>query len=300
MRVGIVGLGRMGLNMALNLMEKNVDVLGYDASKVVLEEARNLNVKVHDSLDGLIESLGDEKVVMLSTPAGKITNDLVKILIDKLQPGDIIIDSGNSYYKDSIKNYELARERQIEFLDCGTSGGIEGARCGACLMVGGNKETFEKVEVIFKKLACENGYLYTGAPGSGHFLKMVHNGIEYGMMQAIGEGFEILHESQFDYDLEKVASVWNHGSVIRSWLLELVEKTFKEDPTLENVVGIIEASGEGKWTVQEALDLNVSIPVIANSLFVRSASQKENCFSNRVVAMMRYQFGGHRVFKEEE
>lgn len=300
MRVGIVGLGRMGLNMALNLMEKNVDVLGYDASKVVLEEARNLNVKVHDSLDGLIESLGDEKVVMLSTPAGKITNDLVKILIDKLQPGDIIIDSGNSYYKDSIKNYELARERQIEFLDCGTSGGIEGARCGACLMVGGNKETFEKVEVIFKKLACENGYLYTGAPGSGHFLKMVHNGIEYGMMQAIGEGFEILHESQFDYDLEKVASVWNHGSVIRSWLMELVEKTFKEDPTLENVKGIIEASGEGKWTVQEALDLNVSIPVIANSLFVRSASQKENCFSNRVVAMMRYQFGGHRVFKEEE
>lgn len=300
MRVGIVGLGRMGLNMALNLMEKNVDVLGYDASKVVLEEARNLNVKVHDSLDGLIESLGDEKVVMLSTPAGKITNDLVKILIDKLQPGDIIIDSGNSYYKDSIKNYELARERQIEFLDCGTSGGIEGARCGACLMVGGNKETFEKVEVIFKKLACENGYLYTGAPGSGHFLKMIHNGIEYGMMQAIGEGFEILHESQFDYDLEKVASVWNHGSVIRSWLMELVEKTFKEDPTLENVVGIIEASGEGKWTVQEALDLNVSIPVIANSLFVRSASQKENCFSNRVVAMMRYQFGGHRVFKEEE
>lgn len=300
MRVGIVGLGRMGLNMALNLMEKNVDVLGYDASKVVLEEARNLNVKVHDSLDGLIESLGDEKVVMLSTPAGKITNDLVKILIDKLQPGDIIIDSGNSYYKDSIKNYELAREKQIEFLDCGTSGGIEGARCGACLMVGGNKETFEKVEVIFKKLACENGYLYTGAPGSGHFLKMVHNGIEYGMMQAIGEGFEILHESQFDYDLEKVASVWNHGSVIRSWLMELVEKTFKEDPTLENVKGIIEASGEGKWTVQEALDLNVSIPVIANSLFVRSASQKENCFSNRVVAMMRYQFGGHRVFKEEE
>ena len=299
MRVGIVGLGRMGLNMALNLMEKNVDVLGYDASKVVLEEARNLNVKVHDSLDGLIESLGDEKVVMLSTPAGKITNDLVKILIDKLQPGDIIIDSGNSYYKDSIKNYELARERQIEFLDCGTSGGIEGARCGACLMVGGNKETFEKVEVIFKKLACENGYLYTGAPGSGHFLKMIHNGIEYGMMQAIGEGFEILHESQFDYDLEKVASVWNHGSVIRSWLMELVEKTFKEDPTLENVKGIIEASGEGKWTVQEALDLNVSIPVIANSLFVRSASQKENCFSNRVVAMMRYQFGGHRVFKEE-
>lgn len=299
MRVGIVGLGRMGLNMALNLMEKNVDVLGYDASKVVLEEARNLNVKVHDSLDGLIESLGDEKVVMLSTPAGKITNDLVKILIDKLQPGDIIIDSGNSYYKDSIKNYELAREKQIEFLDCGTSGGIEGARYGACLMVGGNKETFEKVEVIFKKLACENGYLYTGAPGSGHFLKMVHNGIEYGMMQAIGEGFEILHESQFDYDLEKVASVWNHGSVIRSWLMELVEKTFKEDPTLENVKGIIEASGEGKWTVQEALDLNVSIPVIANSLFVRSASQKENCFSNRVVAMMRYQFGGHRVFKEE-
>ena len=300
MKLGIVGLGKMGLNLALNLHEQNVSVFGYDVSEEARQKATEQNLPVRHSLDELLQSLGEEKIVLLSTPAGDITNSLVEILVKKLNAGDIIIDSGNSYYKDSLKNYELAKEKGIEFLDCGTSGGIEGARNGACLMIGGNKEAFDRVEEIFKKLACENGYLYTGKPGSGHYLKMIHNGIEYGMMQAIGEGFDILNACEYDYDFEKVASVWNHGSVIRSWLMELVEKSFKEDPKLENIRGVIGASGEGKWTVEEALDLNIPIPVIASSLFVRNASQIEDSFSAKVVSSLRNQFGGHEVIKNKE
>lgn len=300
MKLGIVGLGKMGLNLALNLFEKNMDVAGFDVSEQARSEAKKENLPVCNSLDELLDQLGKEKVVLLSVPAGEITNSLVQTLIEKLNPGDIIIDSGNSYYKDSVRNYELAKEKGIEFLDCGTSGGMEGARNGACLMVGGNREAFDKVEHIFKSLACEKGYLYTGKPGSGHFLKMIHNGIEYGMMQAIGEGFDILNASDYDYDFEKVASLWNHGSVIRSWLMELVEKSFKEDPRLSNIRGVVGASGEGKWTVEEALRLNIPVPVIASSLFVRNATQIEDSFSAKVVSSMRNQFGGHAVVKHND
>lgn len=300
MKLGIVGLGKMGLNLALNLFEKNMDVAGFDVSEQARSEAKKENLPVCNSLDELLDQLGEEKVVLLSVPAGEITNSLVQTLIEKLNPGDIIIDSGNSYYKDSVRNYELAKEKGIEFLDCGTSGGMEGARNGACLMVGGNREAFDKVEYIFKTLACEKGYLYTGKPGSGHFLKMIHNGIEYGMMQAIGEGFDILNASDYDYDFEKVASLWNHGSVIRSWLMELVEKSFKEDPKLSNIRGVVGASGEGKWTVEEALRLNIPVPVIANSLFVRNATQIDDSFSAKVVSSMRNQFGGHAVVKHND
>lgn len=300
MKLGIVGLGKMGLNLALNLFEKNMDVIGFDVSEQARSEAKKENLPVCNSLDELLDQLGEEKVVLLSVPAGEITNSLVQTLIEKLNPGDIIIDSGNSYYKDSVRNYEIAKEKGIEFLDCGTSGGMEGARNGACLMVGGNKEVFDKVEHIFKALACEKGYLYTGKPGSGHFLKMIHNGIEYGMMQAIGEGFDILNASDYDYDFEKVASLWNHGSVIRSWLMELVEKSFKEDPRLSNIRGVVGASGEGKWTVEEALRLNIPVPVIASSLFVRNATQIEDSFSAKVVSSMRNQFGGHEVVKHND
>lgn len=295
MKVGIIGLGKMGLNLSLNLKENKVEVQGYDKSKVVREEAAKENITVKDSIEELLNDLSDERVILLSTPAGEITNKLVKLLVDHLNPGDILVDAGNSNYKDSVKNYELAQGKGIEFLDCGTSGGMEGARNGACLMVGGKKEAFDKVEGIFEKLACKNGYLYTGNPGSGHYLKMIHNGIEYGMMQAIGEGFDILNASVYDYDFEKVASIWNHGSVIRSWLMELAEEGFKQDPNLERIRGVIDASGEGKWTIEEALDLNVPVPVIANSLFVRSASKVNDSFSAKVVSTMRHQFGGHEV-----
>ncbi|MBU5343392.1 phosphogluconate dehydrogenase (NAD(+)-dependent, decarboxylating) [Caldifermentibacillus hisashii] len=300
MKVGIIGLGKMGWNILLNLQEKNVDVVGYDASESVRKKAFQENLPVQNSLDALLNFLEEKKIVMLSTPAGEVTNTLIKTLSNKLNPGDIIIDAGNSYYKDSVKNFELAQEKGIEFLDCGTSGGIEGARNGACLMVGGKKETFDQVEEIFSKLACEKGYLFTGKPGSGHYLKMIHNGIEYGMLQAIGEGFDVLNASKYEYDFEKVASVWNHGSVIRSWLIELAEKSFEDDPKLDNLRGVVDASGEGKWTVEEALDLNIPVPVIASSLFTRNASKINDSFSAKVVSTIRHQFGGHEIVENKE
>lgn len=300
MKIGVVGLGKMGLNIALNLLDHKEEVVGFDVFEGARQSASGQNVPVAESLEGLLSQLGEQKVVLLSVPSGDITNDLVATLIASLNEGDIIVDAGNSNYKHSLSNYALAKEKGIGFLDCGTSGGMEGAREGACLMIGGDEEVFKQVEFIFDNLAIENGYLYTGKAGSGHYLKMVHNGIEYGMMQAMGEGFDILHASQYDFDFEKVAKVWNNGSVIRSWLMELVEKSFSEDPQLDNIRGVVDASGEGKWTVLEALELNIPVPVITESLYARSASKIDDSFSAKVVSTMRNQFGGHAVVGKGE
>ncbi|QQP69533.1 decarboxylating 6-phosphogluconate dehydrogenase [Carnobacterium sp. CS13] len=299
MKVGMIGLGKMGLNLALNLQENNIDVVGYDVSTQAREKASESHLSIKNSQEELLQSLEGKKIIFLSTPAGEITNTLVKTLCDQLQSGDILIDGGNSYFKDSVKNYEQAKEKGIGFLDCGTSGGMEGAQNGACLMIGGDADVFNQTEEIFAALACDQGYLYAGESGSGHYLKMIHNGIEYGMMQAIGEGFDILNAGGYDYDFEKVASVWNHGSVIRSWLMELAEESFKSDPRLDDIKGIVDVSGEGKWTVAEALDLNVPVPVISSSLFARNASKIDDSFSAKVVATMRNQFGGHEVMRKE-
>lgn len=300
MKIGVVGLGKMGLNIALNLLDHKEEVVGFDVFEGARQSASGQNVPVAESLEGLLSQLGEQKVVLLSVPSGDITNELVATLIASLNEGDIIVDAGNSNYKHSLSNYALAKEKGIGFLDCGTSGGMEGAREGACLMIGGDEEVFKQVEFIFDNLAIENGYLYTGKAGSGHYLKMVHNGIEYGMMQAMGEGFDILHASQYDFDFEKVAKVWNNGSVIRSWLMELVEKSFSEDPQLDNIRGVVDASGEGKWTVLEALELNIPVPVITESLYARSASKIDDSFSAKVVSTMRNQFGGHAVVGKGE
>lgn len=300
MKIGVVGLGKMGLNIALNLLDHKEEVVGFDVFEGARQSASGQNVPVAESLEGLLSQLGEQKVVLLSVPSGDITNELVTTLIASLNEGDIIVDAGNSNYKHSLSNYALAKEKGIGFLDCGTSGGMEGAREGACLMIGGDEEVFKQVEFIFDNLAIENGYLYTGKAGSGHYLKMVHNGIEYGMMQAMGEGFDILHASQYDFDFEKVAKVWNNGSVIRSWLMELVEKSFSEDPQLDNIRGVVDASGEGKWTVLEALELNIPVPVITESLYARSASKIDDSFSAKVVSTMRNQFGGHAVVGKGE
>lgn len=300
MKVGVIGLGKMGLNIALNLLDHKVDVVGFDVFEGARQSASDQEVPVVVSLESLLTSLDDKKVVLLSVPSGDITNDLVATLVDALDADDIIIDAGNSNYKHSLANYSMAKARGIGFLDCGTSGGMEGAREGACLMIGGDESVFKEVEYLFDYLSVENGYLYSGKAGSGHYLKMIHNGIEYGMMQAIGEGFDILHASRYDYDYEQVARVWNHGSVIRSWLMELVEKSFSEDPQLDEIRGIVDASGEGKWTVLEALELNIPAPVITESLYARSASKIEDSFSAKVVATMRNQFGGHAVVGKGE
>jgi 6-phosphogluconate dehydrogenase len=300
MEIGIVGLGKMGLNLGLNLQDNGVKVTGFDVSDEARSEAEANEFTVTTSLDELVESLEGQKVLLLSLPAGDITNSTVKELTGKLNKGDIIIEAGNAKFQDSVDNYNLTKEYGIDYLDCGTSGGMEGARNGACLMVGGEKEVFEQVEEIFEKLATEDGYLYTGEPGSGHYLKMVHNGIEYGMMQAIGEGFDVLHASDYDYDLEAVAKVFNNGSVVRSWLMELLEQSFKDDAKLEEIAGVANASGEGKWTVEEALRLEIPVPVIATSLFARNSSKIDDSFTMKVVATMRNQFGGHAVIDKED
>ncbi|GAA3020239.1 phosphogluconate dehydrogenase (NAD(+)-dependent, decarboxylating) [Tetragenococcus solitarius] len=299
MKVGFVGLGKMGLNMALNLIDDKWDIIGFDVNEKVRKFAIEKKVKVQNSLKDLLARLESRKIIFISLPSGEITNHLVDELSLNLNDGDIVIDSGNSNYHDSVKNYKKLKQKGISFLDCGTSGGIEGARYGACLMIGGDKPTFNIMEPFFKSLACESGYIYAGEAGAGHYLKMVHNGIEYGMMQAIGEGFDILQASEYKFDNEAVAEVWNHGSVIRSWLMELLVKSFTLDPKLEKIKGKVNASGEAEWTIEEALKLGVPVPIISNSLFVRNASQIEDSFTNKVVSTLRQGFGGHKTFEKD-
>ena len=231
-------------------------------------------------------------------PSGKITEDMIQICRESLLPGDILIDGGNSRFADSVHHYHILKEKGIHFLDVGTSGGMSGALNGACMMVGGEAEIFASIENLFKDLCVENGYLYCGEAGSGHYLKMVHNGIEYGMMQAIGEGFNLLHHSRFDYDLEQVARVFNNGSVVRSWLMELTENALRENPTMAGISGQVPSSGEGKWTVEEMLEMQQSAPVITQSLLTRYASMDTEKYGEKIIASLRNQFGGHAIPKK--
>ena len=298
MQVGIVGLGKMGLNLALNLADQKYDVVGYDVDEAVVNAFHHDNLKTTSTLDEFANTLKGQKIIWLMVPAGDVTEETVKSLQPYLDKDDIVIDGGNSNYNQSIQTGEMLKEHGIHYFDCGTSGGVSGARNGACLMIGGDKEVFTTIEPIVDALALPNGYLYTGDLGSGHFLKMVHNGIEYGMMQAIAEGFEVLHKSPYDYDFKEVARVFNNGSVIESWLMELMENIFTEDHKLENIRGVMHATGEGQWTVETALDFKVPTPVIALSLMMRYRSLEDDTFSGKVVAALRNQFGGHDVVKK--
>jgi 6-phosphogluconate dehydrogenase len=231
-------------------------------------------------------------------PAGEITDNVINEVASYLDPEDILIDGGNSNYNDTLRRNEKLKSKNINFIDCGTSGGTDGARYGASLMVGGNKETVKSIEWLFEALATENGYAYMGKTGSGHFIKMVHNGIEYGMMQAIGEGFELLEKSEFDLDYQEVSKVWAHGSIIQGLLMDTAYSAFKKDEKLESIIGRVDDSGEGQWTIEAALKYKASIPVIANSLFARYKSRDEEHFSEKIVAAMRYEFGRHKVYKK--
>lgn len=295
MKLGIIGLGKMGKNLALNLNAKGHSVVAYDQDSSVYGQLENSGVSTTNSTEELINSLETPRNIWLMVPAGEIVDNLVDSIIPFLQEGDTIIDGGNSNYKDSVRRYGKLKAQGLNFVDVGTSGGISGALNGACTMIGGDPEVFDRIEPIFKDASAENGYLYAGKAGSGHFLKMVHNGIEYGMMQSIAEGFEILEKSQFDYDFKEVARVFNNGSVIRSWLMELLENAFSNEPKLEGIKGIMHSSGEGKWTVETALELQTSAPVIALSLFMRYRSLENDTFSGKVVAALRNEFGGHAV-----
>lgn len=297
MKVGLVGLGKMGINLGQNLLDQRHDVVAFDVNSNAVEQMKGYGASGVSSLQELVQSLETPRVVWLMVP-----HTVVDSVISEVKPflaeGDIVIEAGNSHYKESIRRYNQLKENKIRFMDVGTSGGMEGARNGACYMIGGDREAWEIVEPIFRDTAVENGYLYAGEAGSGHFLKMVHNGIEYGMMAAIGEGFEVLEKSQFDYDYEKVARVWNNGSVIRSWLMELTENAFSKDAKLDDIKGVMNSSGEGKWTVETALDLQTATPIIAMSLLMRYRSLEDDTFTGKVVSALRNEFGGHAVEKK--
>jgi 6-phosphogluconate dehydrogenase (decarboxylating) len=295
--VGIIGLGKMGLNLAQNAKDNGFQIIGYDEQPEQRQQAQKEGVTVAESVQELISQLEETKIVWTMVPAGEITENVICEVLGHLSKGDIIIDGGNSNYKETIQHAKLCEEKEVRMLDCGTSGGMSGARNGACLMVGGKESAFQEVASFFKAIACEEGVLYTGKSGSGHYLKMVHNGIEYGMMQALSEGFEILEACEFEYDMESVAHVWNHGSVIRSWLVELAENAYRKDPKLANLLGKVDANGEGEWTVQSSLELKVPAPVIALSLLMRYRSKQDDSYAGKVTAALRNEFGGHVVTK---
>ncbi|MGH2276932.1 phosphogluconate dehydrogenase (NAD(+)-dependent, decarboxylating) [Streptococcus uberis] len=300
MMFGIIGLGKMGLNLSFNGVDHGQEMVVYDINQEAVATAAQYSEKITPatSVDELISKLPSPRIVWVMLPSGDITNTMIDYLINHLSHKDIIIDGGNSNYKDNLKQAEVAKAAGINYFDVGTSGGMSGARNGANFMIGGDEEAWPLVEPIIAALAQEDGYLFTGKVGSGHYLKMIHNGIEYGMMQAIAEGFEILDASPYDYDFEKVAKLWNHGSVIRSWLMELAEQEFAKDPHLEKIQGRVQASGEGKWTVEESLDLEVPAPVIALSLMMRNRSLQDDTVTGKVLAALRNGFGGHDVTRK--
>ncbi len=300
MQIAMIGLGRMGMNMARRLLGGGHEVVAYNRSRDKIDELVRDGAVGAYSLPEVVEKLAPPRAVWIMLPAGEAVERTLEVLEELLEAGDIIVEGGNSYYRDDIRRAEKLAPRGIRYLDAGVSGGIWGLTVGYCTMVGGPREIFDHLEPVFRTLAPEDGYLYCGPAGAGHFVKMVHNGIEYGMMQAYGEGFEILEASPYaaDLDLGKVAHLWNQGSVIRSWLLELAEEAFGRDPSLEEITGHVDDSGEGRWTVQQAVDTAVPVPVIAASLFARFRSRQENSFSNRVLAALRREFGGHEVKKK--
>jgi 6-phosphogluconate dehydrogenase len=299
MHIGLIGLGKMGYNLALNLRNHGHTVVAYDrSSELTTQITAEPNISAGQSLAEVCQLLPSRRVIWLMVPAGDAVEAVVGQLIPYLAPGDILIDGGNSNFNDSLRRYRHLKTLGIDFLDCGTSGGTSGALNGACTMIGGEPEVYAYCRAIFDDISLPGGTLYAGAPGAGHFVKMVHNGIEYGMMQAIAEGFEVLEHSGYNFDFQKIAELWNHGSVIRSWLIELTANAFRKDPHLNGIRGVMHASGEGKWTLETALDLGVPTPVIALSLLMRYRSQQDDTFAGKVVAALRNEFGGHAVEKK--
>jgi 6-phosphogluconate dehydrogenase len=301
MKIGFVGLGRMGGNMVKRLLKGGHVIVAFAPSKESREEAERSGARTVASLKELVGMLEPPRVVWLMVPAGKVTGDVIDALIPLIEKGDILVDGGNSFYKDSMARADILKPKGISFLDAGTSGGIWGLTEGYCLMIGGDGDAFRKVEPIFRDLAPKNGYAHVGPGGSGHFVKMVHNGIEYGLLEAYAEGFELMHaKKEFALDLTKIAELWDHGSVVRSWLLQLSVNIFREDPSLDSVKGYVADTGEGRWTVTEAIEQSIPAPVITLSLLQRFRSRQESSFGAKVIAALRGQFGGHEIKKGGE
>jgi 6-phosphogluconate dehydrogenase len=296
MQLGMIGLGRMGGNMVRRLLQGGHQVVVFDRSTEAVKEHVAIGASGARDLADLCTQLRSPRVVWVMVPAGAPVESTLDQLIGNLSPGDIVIDGGNSNYRDSMRRTKRLTAKGLEFIDAGTSGGIWGLTVGYCLMIGAEPDAFRYCEPIFRTLAPPEGYAHVGPPGAGHYVKMIHNGIEYGMLQAYAEGYEILHASKdFELDLHQIASVWNHGSVVRSWLNELAERAFAQDPELASLKGYVEDSGEGRWTVQEAIDLDVPAPVITLSLLARFRSRQADSFGAKVIAALRNEFGGHAV-----
>ena len=291
MKIGMVGLGRMGANMAERLRRAGHEAIGFDRNPATSEVA---------SLDELVERLDRPRTIWAMVPAGDPTEETIRSLAELLDEGDLVVDGGNSYFRDSLRRADELGGRGILFCDAGVSGGIWGLAEGYCLMVGGNDEAIERLEPALIALAQEGGYAHVGPSGAGHFVKMVHNGIEYALLQGYGEGFQLLEASaEFpDLDLTQIAEVWRHGSVVRSWLLDLAGLALEQDPGLEAIRGFVEDSGEGRWTVNEAVRSGVPVPAIADALFARFDSRDDDPFAMKLIAALRQQFGGHGVVKE--
>ncbi|HLS99996.1 MAG TPA: decarboxylating 6-phosphogluconate dehydrogenase [Acholeplasma sp.] len=299
MKIHLIGLGKMGANLALNLKDHGHEVIGFDLNDSARAQLAKEGIQTHDDLTTFLKRKNNERLVVWLLVPDSIVDNVIDQVTPHLKEKDIIVDGGNSNYKKSLVRYEKLKELDIEFVDVGTSGGTYGARNGACLMIGGTKETYQYLEQVYKDISIKDGFGYMGGPGAGHFVKMVHNGIEYGMMQAIGEGFELMEKSPFDIDYEKVSDVWNNGSIIESALIGYTKNAFSKDAKLDEITGRVDDSGEGKWMIQEALDFGVSIPVISAALFTRFKSRDEEKFSEKVVAAMRREFGGHAVYKKK-
>jgi 6-phosphogluconate dehydrogenase len=298
MQLGMIGLGRMGANMTTRLVRGGHQVVAYDRDPTAVQRCVGDGAGGAETLADLVKQLAPPRAVWIMVPSGAPTDETITQLLGLLQSGDVIIDGGNSKWTDSKQRALRCRDKGIAFVDAGTSGGVWGLANGYCLMVGGDDAAVKRVEPIFLTLAPEGGYAHVGPSGAGHFAKMVHNGIEYGMLAAYGEGFEILEKSEYHYDLHELASIWRYGSVVRSWLLELLELALRDDPELTDIRGWVEDSGEGRWTVEAAIAENVPAPVITQSLISRFVSRQEESFSAKVIAALRNQFGGHAV-KEE-
>ena len=299
MQIGMIGLGRMGLNMVKRLLRGGHKVVAYNRTPDRVKEIVREGAKGAYSLEELTNKLTPPRPIWLMLPAGRPVDEHIEELRHLLDSGDIIIEGGNSFYKDDIRHEQELRLSGIHYMDVGVSGGIWGLKIGYCLMVGGERRIYKYLQSLFRTLAPKDGYLYCGKTGAGHFVKMVHNGIEYGMMSAYGEGFEILKASPYgeEFDFAKISHLWNQGSVVRSWLLELAETAFKKDKELSSISGYVEDSGEGRWTVQQAIDAAVPAPVIAASIFQRFRSRQTEAFSDKVLAALRHEFGGHEVLK---
>ena len=296
MKIGFIGLGRMGINMVLNLHSKKIDIVAHNRSAEPLEEIKKYGVDVAYSIKEFIEKLPKQKIIWLMVTAGKPIDLVIEQLLPHLNKDDIVIDGGNSFYKDSIRRYKFLKNKKIDFVDIGTSGGLKGARCGACLTIGCDIKIFKKIEPICREVSAKNGYAYVGSTGAGHFVKMVHNGIEYALLQAYGDGFELLFKGPYkNLDLRKISETWNNGSVIRSWLVELAKDAFKKDSKLSKIEGVIGGGETGQWAVETAKEFKVPIESIKLALKLRKKSKKHPTFSGKVVAALRNEFGGHEI-----